>query len=396
MLGTKQNPKEIEMSNSFRNWSGKKRPLIWALIPILVLTALTLASSLSAQELSLSPATVSLGFENGTYYLKIENIDLDGIPISAKWGLDFSTANWTLKEASMSVSPDLLFTPDPGIRVEYASNPGAIVDPTTGMIYLYYEDHSQGEGPGAKMIQSSTDGLNFSNPVEEGTLHARLNPRAVLLPDGTWRKYIYNQNDKTLVSESSTDGTNFTRDQGARYTLTEGDNGTFGVYDIYVDHTGGVVMLYVGAMGGADNVRRAYSTDGGNTFYQETDDLLGDKELAHNMKYVDPKTVLLPDGRRRLITMRRGPNGSIPQPGVTAIGELHTFISTNGKDYYHEPGIRLKYSDFTEFEVWSLNDPVMIRLPDGRYRIYVAALITDDSPTATHDAKWVILSATSQ
>ncbi len=300
---------------------------------------------------------------------------------------------YTLKTSSnndnldnTTVSPDLEFTPDSGIRMDNASNPGAIVDNETGIVYLYYEKHT-GTPPGTQKIAKAEDGLNFSDVTTD--LHASLNPRAVKLPDGTWRKYIYLNTENALKSESSKDGYTFTEDEGARYQPEE----NIGVYDVYVDKSGGVVLLYVGDMGGDDNVRRAYSTDGGDSFTLETDDLLGDKDLDATMKYVDPKTLLLPDGRRRLITMKRGENGAAPIVGKVAIGELHTFISSDDKNYTHEPGIRLKPEDFTEFTVWSLNDPSLVRLKDGRYRIYVAAIVTDDK---CPEGRWAIISATSK
>ena len=329
------------------------------------------------------------------YYLDIMNMAVGDTPIWARWSLDFSNANWNLEEVYTQVSPDLQFTPDPGIRVDHASNPGVALDRSTGTIYLYYEERVS-EGPGNQMVVTSSDGLVFSNPVEADSYHARLNPRVVLLPDGTWRRYSYSPQEHGFVSESSGDGLNFTADEGVRYYLQPEDNDSAGVYTVYVDHTGGVVLLYIGDMAGEhSSIRRAYSTDLGDSFTFEEGDLTHDRDLAVNDKFVDPKVILLPDGRWRLITMRRGPNGPAPVPGQKAVGEIHTFISTNGKDFYHEPGIRIKTDDFAEFSVWSLNDPVMVRLPDGRYRIYVAALVDDDTPGADPPTKYVIVSATS-
>jgi hypothetical protein len=78
------------------------------------------------------------------------------------------------------------------------------------------------------------------------------------------------------------------------------------------------------------------------------------------------------------------------------VGEVVTFISRNGTNFFREPGVRLKSADVTEFPVWSLNDPVMVRLPDGRYRIYMAALVDDTGADGPRPTKWAIVSATSQ
>lgn len=169
-----------------------------------------------------------------------------------------------------------------------------------------------------------------------------------------------------------------------------------GVHTVFVNHVDEVVFLYIGDMTGADNVRRASSSDGGWTFAFESDNVLGDRALDSTMKFVDPKILLLPDGSFRLITMRRGENGPAPRPGEKAVGEVVTFISRNGRDFAREPGVRLSWADFTEFVVWSLNDPVLVRLSDARYRIYVAALVDDTGPDAPTPWKWVNVSATSR
>jgi hypothetical protein len=41
---------------------------------------------------------------------------------------------------------------------------------------------------------------------------------------------------------------------------------------------------------------------------------------------------------------------------------------------------------FKEFDVWSLNDPMAVRLKNGRFRIYVAALIDDPNGLGTTNA----------
>ncbi|MFQ5343338.1 MAG: sialidase family protein, partial [Anaerolineae bacterium] len=293
-----------------------------------------------------------------------------------------------LEAAAPPPASELNFVPDPGFRIEDASNPAASVDPETGTVYLFYEDRST--MPGRRMVATSSDGLSFSAgrpPTEVDNPH---HPFHVRLPDGAWRKYLFDQVEG-LKSESSPDGIHYTPDPGVRYTLQPGDNGTAGVHDQYVDPAGGVVLLYIGDMGGVNNVRRAYSPPGDNgwTFAFEDDNVLGDVDAGGGgNSYVDPKSILLPDGRRRLFTMRGGP--APPQPGVRAAGAIYSFISDDGKTYALEPGVRLTPDAFTEFDVWSLNDPVVVRLPDGRYRMYVAALVTD----GPGDNQWVIVSAT--
>jgi hypothetical protein len=288
---------------------------------------------------------------------------------------------------------DLAFEPDPGIRVDMASNPMPAVLPD-GSVVLYYADRSV--SPPVTMAATSSDGLSFGPGVPpQGWAH---DPRRVLMPNGIWRRYLAEpevQGDPSsgmvFRSESSLDGVSFTRDEGIRYRPPAGDNGSIGVYDTFVDTDGATVILYLGDMGGATaSVRRAYSPPGDNGWSFRFDgDVLGRYGTGEGHNFVDPKSLALPDGRRRLFTMFQGPRP--PQPGVRAAGRIASFITRDGgRSFEPEPGWRLQPEDFRELRVWSLNDPWVVRLPDGRYRMYVAALITGTAG----DTRPVILSAT--
>ncbi|MFQ5594978.1 MAG: hypothetical protein ACE5HA_12605, partial [Anaerolineae bacterium] len=65
-----------------------------------------------------------------------------------------------LEAAAPPPASELNFVPDPGFRIEDASNPAASVDPETGTVYLFYEDRST--MPGRRMVATSSDGLSFS------------------------------------------------------------------------------------------------------------------------------------------------------------------------------------------------------------------------------------------
>ncbi|MEC9307507.1 MAG: T9SS type A sorting domain-containing protein [Candidatus Neomarinimicrobiota bacterium] len=52
----------------------------------------------------------------------------------------------------------------------------------------------------------------------------------------------------------------------------------------------------------------------------------------------------------------------------------------------------MRFDDYGKFEVLSLNDPKVIVLPDGRYRMYVATMIR--TGPEENDIKWAITSAT--
>jgi len=88
---------------------------------------------------------------------------------------------------------------------------------------------------------------------------------------------------------------------------------------------------------------------------------------------LDPNALLLPDGHIRVVTMN--PHGP-PAPPLARIGTISTFTSTDhGRTWIKDPDYRLQYDSFTEWNVYSLKDPKLILLPDGRYRIYLASMI---------------------
>ena len=272
--------------------------------------------------------------------------------------------------AAANRESELRFTPDPGLRVDNASNPAARVD-ESGKVILFYENQA------SRRVQVATaaDGMKFPEGVPPtGIRH----PFDTKLPDGTWRRYSWDRQTRAFTSSSSKDGTRYTPDAGVRYTLHESDRGTMGIYDVFSDARGGVVLLYLGDMQGANNVRRAYSADGGNTFTYTGGNVLGDAGASGGGRsYVDQHSIPLPDGRRRLTCMKAC--------------DVFSFITEDdGMTFKLEPGARLACRDFTEFPVRCLNDPTLVRLPDGRYRIYVTAQIE----TAAGRRRQAIVSAT--
>lgn len=286
------------------------------------------------------------------------------------------------KQAELSTG--LNFIPDPGVRVENASNPGARVN-EDGTVSLLYQDRSTGQN--SHRVATTTADSNWLEFGQGKQVDSPMEFRAIELPDGTYRSYLFNPNQTTsvgLTSWSSQDGVNFTPDSGLRYQLQAEDKGTMGVYDLFVDSKGGVVLLYIGDMYGRNNVRRAHSTDNGWTFTFDQDNVLGgDQFTGGPNSYVDQKVFPLPDGRFRLLAMRAG--------------SLYSFISEDdGQTFVQEPGARLEPSDFSDYQLATLNDPQMVLLPDGRYRIYVTGIEGADHHSSDPNAKQRIFSATSE
>jgi hypothetical protein len=277
--------------------------------------------------------------------------------------------------------PPLRFTADPGYRVVTGSVPRAVTA-SNGTIYLSYWDDVLKK----RRVVSSVDGLVFGGAQDISPQNRTNDPQRVRMPNGTWRVFNLDgigQNPEApssgnrITSGSSSDGISFFPDAGARFSAAPLDNGQVGVFDVFTDTRGGVVLLYVGDLRGINNVRRAYSTDNGLTFQFQDVNPLGDYGAARNQTFVDPFTLRLPDGRIRLFVMRNN--------------EILSFISfDDGGKFNRVPGVALRTDDFTELRSWTLNDPTVVRLPDGRYRMYVASHV-EVSPGVR---EWRIVSAT--
>lgn len=251
------------------------------------------------------------------------------------------------------------FVADDGIRVEDASNPGAkIVDDE---LQLLYERRGNGVGGHAIAVASTTsDWLDFTE--DTGASNDVDVFRAHRLPDGTWRAYGLDTTKgitgTCLKSQSSRDGVTYTDDAGCRYTLQADDNGTMGVYDFFNDDSGGVTLLYLGDMKGKNNVRRAYSTDNGETFTYQNGNVLGDDDAGGGAKsYVDQKTIRLADGTLFLVAMKEG--------------RVYGFTSDDDGVSFAPMGLLLEADNFAIDDSVGLYDPQIVALPDGRYRIYV-------------------------
>lgn len=279
------------------------------------------------------------------------------------------------RRAALPVAGDIAldFVFDSGFRVVGATNPQPGVDPVTGQVHLYYVDHATGQS----RVSISTDGGLTFPPGTSSVGVFRNDPRNTLLPDGkTWRRFQWNFGTSQIVSLFSGDGVTFAPESGVRYTLQPADKGVLGVYDAFSDRQGGVVLLYLGDLTGLNNVRRAYSRDNGLSFTFDRGNILGDDNAGGGPNsFVDEKSLRLPDGRIRLFTMRQN--------------TIYSFISIDdGHSFVRDPGTRLERASFKETTLTSLNDPVVVRLPDGRYRMYLASLRADQV--------WVVVSATTK
>ncbi len=258
---------------------------------------------------------------------------------------------------------EFVFVPDDGIRVEDASNAGVKknADGSVSLVFQSRSADSRGRNDVA-VAQVSSDWLTFTR-TDEGVNPAQF--RALKLPDGTCRAYGMDATksgvlpgSSGLKSQSSKDCVTYTDDPGTRYTLTESDNGSMGVYDLFVDSSEHVVLLYLADMKGLNNLRRAVSTDGGWTFMWQADDVLGDAVLGGGgQSYVDNKVIILADGRELMVAMRQG--------------KIYTFISEDDGKTWTRNSDELTPEEFGGEGVKGLYDPQIVQLADGRFRIYV-------------------------
>lgn len=283
---------------------------------------------------------------------------------------------------------ELSFIADEGIRMSYASNPGARVT-EEGVELLYESNFGEKKGGNGQFVAFSEDGLEFEDEGEKVGFEEAGAFRSKQLPDGTWISYGYDTTKgiegSCLTSQSSEDGIEFEEDKGCRYTLQEDDNGTMGVYDFFSDSKGNVVLLYLGDMLGMNNVRRAYSTDGGQTFEFTNGNVLGDEDDGGGARsYVDEKVIVMPNGNIFLVAMKSG--------------KIYAFESRDDGltfEPYEEALLSPEQFVDEEFgEASSLHDPQIVQLEDGTYRIYVCALFALGNKDKSDDI-FTIVSATS-
>ncbi|PJA45521.1 hypothetical protein CO174_02865, partial [Candidatus Uhrbacteria bacterium CG_4_9_14_3_um_filter_50_9] len=275
----------------------------------------------------------------------------------------------TQEDANTSTAP--VFAPD-AMVLENASNPGVKLDENLNVLLLF-ENHAEGfeRTSSIATAEPSSDWLEFTVTVEQAIV---TNFRALELPDGTYRAYMAGMEtgadttkgtgpseiSKGFISMSSEDGITFTQDEGYRYLLQPEDKESIGVWETFVDESGGVVLLYIGDKMGENSVRRAYSEDGGWSFEFDRDNVLESIDDYAPGTYVDEKILSLGDGRWRLIAMRQG--------------IVYTFLSEDDGYSFELEGEVLAPNDFPDYNLATLNDPQLIMLPDGRQRIYVTGI----------------------
>jgi|GEM_PF-6542477 hypothetical protein len=331
------------------------------------------------------------------------------------------------------VSPLSTLTPDDGVRLTCAAIPR--IGQEGGTYYLYHNTELASET--GRQYATSTDALSFGSPkksVQEnvnGKLFAVLtgspgrqklpSPSARTTPcmNPTHRVYTHNgalQGFGTgITANCSTDGERFASEGVDLITSEEG--GQMGVVTSYA-LGGRVHVLTMDGMNDHHRIWHYKSTDGtGDSFTLVSNDPLGNGDMkGGNIRHNDPFAYAMDDGSFLVLTMRM--HGGNINPPNTRTGEIHAWRASaaNGDSVVGEnlvAGENEALIDVDDFvaaghDVYSVNDPSVIKLADGRYRVYVGALLKaasypseDLSGCIAKNIKedgyaWAILSATSQ
>lgn len=293
-------------------------------------------------------------------------------------------------ESDADVLTSNLFEIDPGVRATYASNP-LVVEQTEETLLLAYEYRSPElkNAPTDRVrFMRTEDGLNFEDEGEnDDSWQAK--PEPLLLSDGTYRRYFYSPVEGGVMSEVSQDGKTFILEEGLRYELAGdgvNDPHVFGVSTYFVDSQGGVVLLYNRTNDMGDVVvNQAYATpeSEGMEFT-----LIGENILGGSLEtdyYADPHTVVLENGNIWLVVMYQT-DGAKPPVGKQGI--IYGYVSEDDGKTFTLMG---RLFDYDDFDALSLNDPKMVAFPDGTLRVYVAAMVADE--TADNGYRWDLVSA---
>lgn len=288
------------------------------------------------------------------------------------------------------------FTSDQGIRVDcVAISHATIVNDT---VFLFYSQQLF-NGTYASRVGISTqssDWLVFDtthNYSEYSKYFIRYR-----MPSNVYRRYRPDSAGRRVISETSTDGINYGTDAGFRYYLPASDS-VMGVGTYMTTQNNEVHLVYNTT--GQDNVacRHAYAASGddGNNFTYLGGNVFGDSLRAHGSTFVDPNATTDYEGNPSVFLMNQH-GGPFPPAGRT--GSIYSFTSTdNGATFTMDTdgsdSIRFRYDSFDGIAgfselVYSLNDPKVVKLPDGRYRVYITAMLQD----ANQNNRWSIVSAT--
>jgi len=269
-------------------------------------------------------------------------------------------------ENALPENVGLNFTADSGTRITGGSVP-CMVQLPSGVYRLFYTYN------GEIYSASSTDGLNFTvDPSKRVTKGGTTDPdrdsagNPVLIQFGENSFVLFyegaSESTRVVLSATSTDGLNFTKQSGIRYSGTSADGGIVSAFDIIKESETLLRMYYVGDWLGKNNIRTAVSTNGGNTWTFERGNICGDDNVGGGPNtYVDPDIMKLPSGGYKLY-VKKGAD------------KIYSFSSTDGLTFTQDGGVRLQASQFSSLGVTQLLDPDTFVFADGSMRMFLGAM----------------------
>lgn len=355
--------------------------------------------------------------------------------------IDSDSAEWT--ETASYDGGFSNFIPDEGVRLACASVPR--IGQSSDTYYLYHS--AELDSGGASHFATSSDGFQFgvsqvapTRIVDDGSdkppIETDRTGFSEIVPlvqneqssgEGGCRYRIFRHNSALggfgdgISSECSEDGKWFRAEEGSR--LLSMDGGQVGVTTAF-NLEGDIHLFSMDGM--SPNVMGEYrhrvwhylSKDGkGDTFTLVSDDPLENgPTIEARDRHNDPMSYALDNGDVVILTMKQH-NGPIQPPNVVT-GEIYgsmvlpafpsvvQALSPRGGD---RGDTLISVEDFVAagHDVYSINDPSMIQLADGSYRLYVGALVNVDHYASEVDLSacqqdmsggnyaWVILSASS-
>jgi hypothetical protein len=255
---------------------------------------------------------------------------------------------------SATSTDGLTFTRTNQVIADQANVPDMIMD-RRGWIYLYYTISKIGEVRDACVVAISTDNAKswvYKQVKFNGVNRPLSDPDVVLLPDGTIRLYGTTQVGSKIgiMLAESKDGITFDV-RGTAFEVA-GENAldsiTYKVGDLW--H----IMTLAN-----ETVDMWYGTSSDGLKFTHKDRI---KFLAGNRQYV-PSNGLAVSSRFRMYAF------DIPSK------DFRSFITTDGKTWNVEDGVRLAFDPANPLESEYIKDPAVVQLPNGSYfMVYVTKL----------------------
>jgi predicted GH43/DUF377 family glycosyl hydrolase len=229
-------------------------------------------------------------------------------------------------------------------------------------------NHYQEEDPGTIWIHDA----EIAIPVDERDSYWVLTPNVVALPHGGYRMYYcagsLERKDQGvvgyIVSARSTDGTTWSKEAGIRVDAHAPDAEEWAVCPDVVALPDGGYRIYFQARSaaGRHTILSSFSQDGLHWMREP-----GIRFADADSQFGSPRVLPLEDGRFRLYCHE------YPLPfrtGVDAGNHIISAISSNGREFAREAGVRIEQE--RELESYCVYAPEVLRLGDGTYRMYYA------------------------